>query len=486
MQTPRAEASKNAASSGEGEAHPQEPVREIEAAILEEFLQFFRQMPTSPLPKLAATLDYRKATKVWEKQAAAFYDRYQSKMAGTRHELARYEQIWKYYRSISVTSQRGGYFPFPSACFRLQALSRNAIELFWDYWLQAADHSLEGFVDAVRALTRSVLADVSEDELACLQAAVRGLSAAQTHTWYGMSLDYYRQKTALSEPCLSKAVNWLIQLAIVGYRSYINYTRINLAPHLFISRRALEGLERGYMFFQIRPRNSDRVSPSQLLYSGIAVPPGAFEQGWPGDPPNEGCLEPIATFFRTCNFSHLSLQGWASYPASPANQACRRVFGEVGLSYEGVLLPLEPKDVLYLEQVQTFPTRVLRGDYGYRGQQRVQQLHQAGVIRWSASFAALGLAPVIFLFSRAPRSVLQALQEKVCHFPQVRGLTGRGWALLALNLPPSWIEPALTDLRAFRSQVPVKEWQMGLHEGIVEQFIRFSELWDDTFEVWRF
>ncbi|MFQ5978688.1 MAG: hypothetical protein ACE5OZ_11225 [Candidatus Heimdallarchaeota archaeon] len=450
---------------------------DYEPQILEEVLDFWKSIPNSHLQHLASKGEVEKAAKLWENRAKSFFHRFSSPPPDSNFQVLWSETYWKYYRSVLVTDRAGSFFLYPNDCFANQGIAKTFFDQLSKRWKTKTKKSLEILFDIIRSLEREVLADLSPDELACLKSAPRCVDDPATQATGWVMPQFFAKETGISPNRLTKALYRLWGYGLLRTRTYVNFARIGLKPHLFISQRDLEDLEHDYCFLQVESLES------KIKFSGLAVPPTAIKMGWQNNVKTEGTLELAATFCSGWNLSRLSLTGWGEFP-SFHTEADKTSFGQVQLDFQTTSIRLRPSDPLYLERIQPMSPRELRAEFGVSSQQRVRDLGGQGVVQSSPTFRSIQCGASIFIYGRGASNVLESIAKLGYHFPWSRTLQGVDWILMTLNLPPSWVYSSLVALKDYISHLSIENLTIDVHQGRVERLLPFSKLWDKESKDW--
>ncbi|MHA2230878.1 MAG: hypothetical protein ACXAB4_00060 [Candidatus Hodarchaeales archaeon] len=450
---------------------------DYEPQILEEVLDFWKSIPNSHLQHLASKGEIEKAAKLWENRAKTFFHQFSSLPSDSNFQVVWSETYWKYYRSVLVMDKSGMIFLYPHNCFKNQGITKTFFDQLSKRWKTETEKSLAIFFDLIFSLEREVLADLSPDELACLKSAPRCVDDPATQTTGWVMPQFFAKETGISPNRLTKALYRLWGYGLLRARTYVNFARIGLKPHLFISQRNLEDLELDYCFLQVESVES------KIKFSALAVPPTAIKMDWLDNVKTEGTVEPVATFWSGWNLSQLSLTGWGEFP-SFHTKPDKTSFGQVQLDFQTTSIRLRPSDPLYLERIQPISPRELRAEFGVSSQQRLRDLGGQGVIQPSPAFRSIQCGASIFIYCRGASNALENIAKLVYHFPWFRTLQGANWILLALNLPPSWVYSSLVDLKEHISDLSIENLTIDVHQGRIERHLHFSKLWDKELKEW--
>lgn len=450
---------------------------DYEPQILEEVLDFWKSIPNSNLQHLASRCEIEKAAKLWENRAKAFFHRFSSPSPDSNFQVVWSETYWKHYRSVLVMNRVGWFFLYPQDCFANQGIAKTFFDQLSKHWKTETEKSLENFFAIFRSLETEVLADLSPDELACLKSAPRCVNDPATQAIGWVMPQFFAKETGISRNRLTKALYRLWGYGLLRTRTYVNFARIGLKPHVFISQRDLEDLELDYCFLQVESLES------KIKFSGLAVPPTAIKLGWLDNAKTEGTLEPVATFCSGWNLSRLSLTGWGEFP-SFHTEPDKTSFGQVQQDFQTTSIRLRPSDPLYLERIQPLSPRELRAEFGVSSQQRLRDLGGQGVIHSSPTFRSIQCGASIFIYCRGASNVLESIAKLGYNFPWSTILQGANWILMTLSLPPSWVYSSLVDLKDYISHLSIENLTIDVHQGRIERNLPFSKLWDKESKEW--
>ncbi|MFX0117401.1 MAG: hypothetical protein ACFFB3_22835 [Candidatus Hodarchaeota archaeon] len=455
-----------------------EPLEDdYEPQILEEVLNFWKSIPNSHLQHLASNGDIEKAAKLWEKRAKTFFHQFSSPSPDSNFQVVWSETYWKYYRSVLIMDKVGWFFLYPHNCFRNQGIVKTFFNQLSKRWKIETEKSLENLFTIIRSLEREILADLSPDELACLKSAPRSVNDPATQAIGWVMPQFFAKETGISPNRLTKALYRLWGYGLLRTRTYVNFARIGLKPHLFISQRDLEDLEQDYCFFQVESVES------KIKFSALAVPPAAIKMGWQNNVKTEGTLEPVITFCSGWNLSRLSLTGWGEFP-SFHTEPDKTSFGQVQLDFQTTSIRLRPSDPLYLERIQPISPRELRAEFGVSSQQRIRDLGSQDVVQSSPTFRSIQCGASIFIYCRGASNLLENIAKLGYHFPWSRILQGANWILMTLNLPASWVYSSLVALKEHISHLSIENLTIDVHQGRIERLLPFSKLWDKESKDW--
>ncbi|MFQ5978062.1 MAG: hypothetical protein ACE5OZ_08035 [Candidatus Heimdallarchaeota archaeon] len=450
-----------------------------ETQIIAEILEFWQAIPASELQVLAARGEIEQAAKRWEKRARAFYHRYSSSFPQATFQLLWNEVYWRYYRSIVIVDKSGASFMFPKDCFRYHGITPTFYDHLWQRWQATSDQSLTKFFQIIKALQRDLLVELSPDELACLKKAPRSMAdpAIQASGW--LMPQFLAKETGLSPNQLRTALTRLRHYGILGMRAHINYARIGLAPYIYIAKSPLTGWQQEYCFTQVEALERG------LKINGLAVPPQAVHLASHFSK-SKGVFEPILSFTAHWNLAQLSMLGWGDEcPPLIGAAAANADVGSVILDFQAEAIRLQYPEPLYLERAQTCSARMLRGEFGGAGQQRLRELRKAGALAWSPTFHTIQCSSEVFLYCQTSSSeVLDRFESHASHFPRSRSFRGAEWLLLVLSIPTSWASQALATLEKLCSRHLVKNLLLDTHQGAIEQYLRFTQLWDQHAREW--
>ena len=456
---------------------PSDPKKD-DSEIIDTILKFWQKIPKSSLQELAEHVEVLKATTLWEKRAKAFYHRFASQPTDSSFQVVWNEVRWKDYRSVQLMGKDGSYFLYPFTCFRFQGITRTFYDQLMSRWDVVTEKTVERFLESVWAIARDLLAEFSEDDLACLKAAAKYLDDRTVLATGEPLPQFFARETGMTPRRLTKALYRLYAYGILQGRSYINFPKIGLKPYLFVSQRNLEDLESDYCFFQVESLEKRRQ------FSGLVVPPTAIKMGWHENVKAEGLLASIQTFSACWNLTRLTTNGWGPYPLTTQEKSENKALGQVTLEFQGSPIPLRQPDLTYLEKVQGLSARILRGEYGTRVQQRLHELSDEGVLISTSTFRSIQCGATIFLYCRGNPEMIASIKENLSHFPLFRTLQGTNWLLTALLLPTTWVYPALLDLKTYCSTLSLDDFLVDVHQGAAERFIQFSKLWDQESREW--
>ncbi|UCH32775.1 MAG: hypothetical protein JSV05_05230 [Candidatus Bathyarchaeota archaeon] len=454
-----------------------QPQDDYKAQILNEILLFWENIPKSSLQELARKAERKEAIKRWEKDAKDFYHRFSPHPPDSEFRVVWNDQYWKIYRSVLVVDRSGTAFLYPQKYFQLQGITKSFYDLFLKRWEAESNKSLEKFLEITWILQKEVMADLNDDERACLQSACRSIENPDTQAMNWAAPKYYAKETGISPNRLTRVLQRLHGYGIIATTTYVNFARIGLKPYIFISKRDIEELELDYCFFQVKSVETE------TKFSGIAVPPVAIKMGWHSDAKGEGTLEPITSFCIGWNLSRLSEEGWGDVPSFHMPPE-KTAFGQLRLDFKTTPIRLRPSDPIYLERVQPVSSHVLRAEFGVSAQQRLRDLGYRDVIQPSPAFKFIQCGAMIFLYCRGASAVLETIAALAPHFPRFRNLIGENWILMTLDLPPSWVFPSLIALKTFVSHLSVEDLLIDVHQGAAVRYLPFSKLWHKESKEW--
>lgn len=249
-------------------------------------------------------------------------------------------------------------------------------------------------------------------------------------------------------------------------------------PYLNISKSPLTAWQQEYCFLQAKSLERG------LNFSGLAVPPQALRLASHLSK-SRGEFEPILNFTESWNLTSLAPTGWSECPSLTRAPAANVDVGTVTLDFQAETIQLQYPEPLYLERAQTSSLRMLRGEFGGAGQQRLRELRKAGALAWSPTFQSIGCSSEVFLYCRASSEVLDVIQSHACHFPRSRSLRGGEGLLLILSIPATWTSQALIALEDLCSGYSLKNLVLDSQQGAIEQYLCFTQLWDQHARAWR-